>query len=347
MPGGSSGSQTVQTTNSAPWVKAQPYFEEALGGAHQAYLSGAGFDYPSFPTTVPFASQTSDALTGIEGLARGGNPLGTAAQGATLGILNSGGMTPWMQSAGQGFQGMLGNLSRPSAVNTYLTPYASGANVTGGSPEFLKALDFQSGLLRDDIDRNKSFRGRSGSMAHANELVDRIGALRTGAIANEIAREQGQQMQAAGMLSGEQQTGIANQLGLLGNMASLGAVGAGNLATFTGMAPGVYEQGFLPYGKLAGVGSAYEDQFTRAMNEQIARWEAEQQESWRRLAAYNALIGGAGSMGGSTSTSVPKPSPLQGAISGGLLGGSLGAPFLPPWGMLGGAALGGLAGLFG
>lgn len=351
MAGGGGTNTTTTTQNSEPWSGAQPYLREVLAGAQNEYRNGSGF-YP-FPgsTVVPFSNQTMQSLQGIEGLANSGNPLGQAAQNATLGMLNNGGLTPFQQSAGQGFQDFVGG-QQPNAISQNLSNYASGANVQGGSPQFLQALDTQSGRLTDDINRSFSNSGRYGSMAHGNEIVDRVGQLRTGAIANEIAREQGQQIQAAGLLGNEQQLGMQNRLAGYSGLGALGAQGAGQLATFTGMSPSVYQQQFAPYGQLANVGSQYEDLATRTLQDQIDRYYRTQQAPWQALGQYNALIGGAGSLGGSTTTQAQQPRnfglPLGGALAGGQLGSN---PML--MGMTGGlslpigAGLGGLLGLGG
>lgn len=345
MSGGGSGGSTQTTTQTAdPWSGAQPYLRDVMGGAQGAYNSGKGFDYPNFPTTIPFANQTTQALQGIESRAGQGNPLGDAANSAAMGIFGNNGLLPYQQQAGQGYAGIAGG-QQPSAVSDYLTPYARGDYVNGGSPQFLSALDYQSGQTADDVNRQFSNAGRYGSMSHGNELVDRIGQQRNSAMAGEIAREQGQQMQAGGLLSGEQQQGIGNRMAAYGGQAGVGGAGASQLGQFAGLAPSIYEQGFSPYSKMADVGSAYQDQATRQMQENVNRYDTTQQSPWARLAAYNGLIGGMGRLGSTSSTQVPAPSPLQGAISGGLMGGQLGSMF-GPWGMglgaLGGGLLGGL-----
>lgn len=288
-------SQTTQTTNSDPWSAAQPFLKDVLGQAQSQFNTGQGFG------AAPFSPQTSSALGGIEGMAGQGNPLGAAAQNSALGIFGSGGLTqPQQQAAGN------------------LQPYASGANVNGGSPEFLHALDYQAGKTADDVNRTWSNAGRYGSMGQANDLVSQVGGMRDSAMAQEQAREQGLQMQANGMLG------------------NIGAQGAGTMATFSGLAPSIYDQQFSPFGKMAGVGATYD-----AANQQ------NQQAPWSRLGAYAGLVNGMGGQGGTTSTSVPKPGPWQGAAGGALSGASMGSMVMPGWGTAIGAGLGGLLGYMG
>ncbi len=311
MSGGGGTTQTTSTVNNDPWSGAQPYIKDVLNNAQKAYQSGKGFDYPNFPTTIPFAPETTQALQGIEGKANQGNPLGAASNSAAMGILGNNGLTPFQQQAGSDVAG-----------------YSRGDYVNGGSPEFNKALDTQAAKLGTDVQRNVDAMGRSGSAYNTNELATQIGDFRNNALQQEMAREQGLQLQGAGLMSG------------------IGQSGAGNLAQFSGLAPSIYEQGFSPYSKLADVGSAYQDQSTRQMQENIDRFNATQQQPWASLAAYNGLIGGAGQLGSTTQTKVPAPSPLQGALGGALSGASLGSSIMPGWGTLAGAIGGGLLGGF-
>jgi len=348
------GNSQTSTSTASPWKEQEPYLKEIMSGAQSAYASGKGFKYPGFSTVVPFAGQTTGALGNIESLANQGNPLAGAAQNQALGILGSGGMSDWQKNALEGtygvatgqnqigtegdYRGLLNSAGQPGAIAQNLGGYASGANITGGSPQFKQQLDYQSGQLADDINRGFSNSGRYGSMSQVNELGDQIGRFRNDALASEIAREQGLQMQAAGMLSGEQQQGLGNQLGILGNIGNVqGAnianqVGAGGqinqagnqaanqVAQFSGLAPSIYDQQFAPAERLASVGAQYEDLSTRQMQDQINRFNAQQNEPWSLLNAYQSLVGGAGSLGGQTSTSVPGPGMLQQILGGGIAG---------------------------
>lgn len=343
MPSGGSSPQTVtQNNKTEPWAGAQPFLKDVMSEGQSLYNSGFGFAPFPQSTVVPFSSQTTTALNNIESLAQSGNPLGQASQGAVLGLLGSGGLHSLGQQAASGLSGIGG----PDAVQQNLQNYASGANVTGGSPEFLSALDTQAGRLTDDINRSFSDAGRYGSMAHHNEVIDRVGGLRTNAIAQEIARQQGMQMQAAGMLSGEQQQGIGNRLAALGTLGGMGSTANQQMGQFIGLSPGVYQQQYAPSQQLANVGSQYENLATRQLQDELSRWQQGQQEPWNLLGAYNAMINGMGSLGSQSTQSVQQPrnwgAPLGGALGGAYLGGMLPASFA--LGGLGGGPLGAMLG---
>jgi hypothetical protein len=157
------GKSSTQTAKSEPWKEAQPYIKESMQGAQDLYRSGQGFNpYPG-SMVVPFSGQTMDALNGMEGIARAGNPNAVAAQGWAGDIM-------------------------------------SGKNLDNPNPYFQAGLDRQMGGLSDDVNRGFSMGGRYGSAAHTGALVDQIGGARNNALAQNWATERGLQTQVAGMV---------------------------------------------------------------------------------------------------------------------------------------------------
>lgn len=377
MPDG--GKTTTQTATSEPWSAAQPYYKDVLSGAQTAYKSGEGFKYYPDSTVVPFSSQTSQAMGNIENLANQGNPLGTAAQSQALNVLNTGGMSDWQRQALGGtydiatgakglstegdYRDLLAKSAGTGEVGTALGRYVN--NPINISPEFSKALDTQSQKLAEDIARNTSMMGRSGSAYDTGALVEGVGNLRNSAMADEIARQQQNQLTAAGMLGNEQQRGFGNALSAVqgigntqgANLANVVGAGSqinaagnqatGNVAQFAGLAPSIYDQQYQPSQYLASVGAQNEDLSTRTLNDQIARFNSQQQQPWNQLSAYNALIGGSGQLGGTTTQSATAPANYMAPFGGALGGAQIGSMVAPGIGTAVGAGLGGLLGLFG
>lgn len=337
MPGGSTTTST-NTVNSDPWSGAQPYLKEIMAGAQGAYRANPSFMPFPGSTVVPFSSQTMQSLEGIENQANSGNPLGQAAQTATLGMLNNGGLNLFQQQAGQGFYD-LATGAQPNAIAQNLGNYTSGANINGGSPEFLRALDYQSGKTIDDVNRSFSNAGRYGSASHAQAGAEAVGNLRNSAIAQEIARQQGLHLQSNQMLSGEQNQGFQNRMAGYGGLGQLGGQGASQLAQFTGLSPSVYQQQYSPYSQLANVGAQYEDLATRSLQDAINRYYATQQAPWQGLSAYNAIVGGMGQLGKTATETAQQPRnwglPVGGALQGFQLGGPMGALLGGGLGLLG------------
>ena len=309
------GNTTTSTQSAEPWSEAQPYLKEVLGGAQDAYQSGKGFDYFPGSTVVPFSTQTQGALNSIQSMAGAGNPLGVASQNQALGILNSGGMSDWQRGAlGSTYDVATGGKSIGTEGDL------RGLLSQSSNPYYEQAVDREAGKLTDDINRGISGEGRYGSTYHSGTIADQVGDFRNRAMSDQWNQNTATQRGLLSDITGVQGANIANQVGAGGLINQAGNQAAGNVATFAGMAPGIYNQQFAPYERLASVGSQYEDLSTRTLQDQINRFQSEQREPWDLLANYNALIGGAGQLGGTSTTSAPAPGLLQQLLGGGIAG---------------------------
>lgn len=114
---------------------------------------------------------------------------------------------------------------------------------------------------------------------------------------------------------------IARELGNVTNNAMLqrqNDAQQGLLAS-TEMLPAAYQTQMLPYQTQMDVGAMDEDMEALKLQDEIDKFNQEQNKEWDLLAKYNAMISGAGSLGGSSSTTTAtrpaaaKPNPfLQG-----------------------------------
>jgi hypothetical protein len=191
------------------------------------------------------------------------------------------------------------------------------------NPHWGAAVQNQSDQIANDVQRQFSGLGRMGSAADTGALVDQLGHFREQALSDHWDQN------------------IANQRGILGDIVSsrMGAINA---------SPGVYDQRFAPYERMAQVGSAYDDLASRQLQSRIDKFNTSQSAPWNRLQAYYGMVGGPAGMGSSSTTTVRSPSNwfgglMSGAQTGAQLGTStgLGAGF----GALGGGLLGLLSGL--
>ncbi len=194
------------------------------------------------------------------------------------------------QGALGGIEGMArqGDTANLGATVADFGKTASGQYLGGRNPYFEENLNKQSEGLATDVQRNVDLMGRRGSGYNVNEVAGAVGDFRNKALQDNYNSERGYQMQAAGMV------------------------------------PGLYQSQYAPAERLASVGAQFEDQSARQIQDQVRLFEGQQQAPWTRLGNYAGLTSGAGSMGGSSSTTVPKPAnyaaPLGGVISGGSFG---------------------------
>lgn len=110
------------------------------------------------------------------------------------------------------------------------------------------------------------------------------------------------------------------------------------------MAPSIANQDYFDMDRLAGVGALRQGQGQAELGDAQARYDFEQNLPYQKLAQFMGLI--SGNYGGTMS--MPSYSnPAAGALGGAAAGAGIGTHIMPGWGTAGGAALGGLLGLFG
>ncbi len=258
-----------QTTAAAPWKPAQPYIQAGMKKAQALLNKGQGFKAPGFQTYTPMSAQTQTGLGSMWDAAQGANPLAGQSEGAISGILSG------------------------DTNSKYNDLFANS-----GNDAFAKNVQNQSDLIANDVQRQFSGLGRTGSAADTGALVSQLGDYRTKAMADNWNQN------------------IANQRGILGDQTQgqLGAVAA---------APGAYQQRFLPSQYQQQVGTAYDDLATRKLQSQVDRFNTNQQAPWQRLNAYNGAINGTGgSSTGFGSSTVSTPFNLLGTLGGVALGGA-------------------------
>lgn len=344
MSGGGGSSNTTTTTQTAdPWSASQPYLKEIMANAKNLYGQGQGFNPFPNSTVVPFSNQTMESLGGIENMARGGDPLGQAAQSQALGVLGSGGMSDWQRGALGGAYDVATGASGIGTEGDY-----RGLLGQAGNPYWEQMVDREAGKVANDTQRSVDAMGRTGSGYNTNEVANAVGDFRLNALANRWDQNLANQRGILGDITGVQGQNIANRVGAGQGIFSAGDTAAGRAAQYAGLTPSLYQQGYAPMERLASVGSQYEDLAGRSLQDQIDRYSATQQAPWSRLSQYSALAGGPGALGG-TKTETSKPptnfaAPLGGALGGAGLASMLG--LASPWG-LGLAGAGGLLGLLG
>lgn len=129
-------------------------------------------------------------------------------------------------------------------------------------------------------------------------------------------------LNAAGMLSGEQQTGFSNNRGLLQDMTGIQQQDINNRNQGIAQADSVYNSQYLPAQMQAQVGNAYDTKNQQILDAKMDRYNQNQMSDWDRLAQYFGIASGTGTQGGTTTTSQPS-NPLSSILGGGLLASQL------------------------
>lgn len=306
--GGGGSTTTVQKAD--PWAGQQPYLQDIFQQAQQLYNAGgmAPNYYPG-QTVADQSKWTQDALQMQADRAQNGSPLIDNASNAMNNITTG--------QALQNNQGLnvLNQLSQED--NPYVDELYNRANSQAQSA----------------INGNFSAAGRYGSGAHAAASADAANNLAND-MYSALWDKRADAAQAAGQLYN---TGIGQQVvaGQAGQQLA--------------------NQAYTDAAALGQAGAAMDDYNQQKINADIDRYNYNQQQALLALQNYNNLI--QGSYGGTTTTTGQQQSggsSFGNVLGGGLTGWGIGAglsglagtaALTSPW-ALGGAAIGGLLGLF-
>jgi len=360
----SSGGGTTQTSGEVvPYAPTEPYLQDILQQAENIYQSDAGRSYFPNSTVVPFAPQTQQALNLTEAQAfnqMGGSDLynqagqtftdaATGAMGDAYGGVNLG------MGIGNAYTGRTGYAGGPaySALqpgNDYLSDVRSqissdvmgniqsqfgGMGRTGTSPQAQQAAargftqayapiaqsaaeaERQRALGSYEADLNRFQQAQMGDIGRQQQAGESQFSRQYGASQADIAR--GQQARESGL-----QRRLTGGSALPGIQSSMDQRIAGGISG------------------LGGVGGAYEELAGRQMQDQIARYNFEQQSPYARLSGYSQMVNPIAGMGYAGTNYQPDASPLLSGLTGAALGSQL--SFLGPAGPIIGG-IGGLTGL--
>ena len=326
MSGGTPDTQTVRNETVIDPVT-QAWRQALFSEAGNLYNQGPQQYYPG-STVTPYADQTWAGLDMMQSAAEGGVPgYGQAVDTLTgqLGGVNP--ATAYAQdfAAGNtaGTHAMAGFL--PGAENPYLDRmYTQGAE-----------------RVANDVNTQFAKAGRLGSGAYTEALGDSLGNLYTSIYAPAYETERNRQMSAASQVAGNELAGIQ----ALGGLASQDR--ADNLRDIALM-PQLYQMGLAPSQTLLDVGVGYENLADAYLQDDIARFNYGQNAPWDALGRYASVVNGLPDFSAATtSQSVPRNTAMSG-MGGAMSGGSLASMAgFGPWGVAGGALLGGLRGAYG
>jgi len=373
----SSGGGNTQVTTEKPYEPSEPYLKDIMREAENIYESDVGKSYFPNSTVVPFADDTTRALnlqrarsydlmspsniygtaadtltgaaTGAMGDSYGGPMLGagmgnayTGRMGIGLGDSYAGGpaynqlgtssgqyLADVRSSIGADVMGQIGS-QFGSMGRTGTSPGAQAAATRAFTQQYAPIAqsaaesERQRQLGSYEADLNRFQQAREGALGRTQE-----------AIQADIARQQ----TGAESMFGRQTT--ASQADIARGQTAREAALARRMAGAAGL-PGV--QGAMDarfnmgISGLGGVGSAYEDLAGRQLQDQIARYDYQQQSPYMRLQQYASLINPIAGRGTSSYTTGPSANPLISGLTGAYLGSQAfpGNPYATAIGAFGG-----------
>lgn len=315
--GGSSQPQQVvqQQQNQEPWGPSQQYLLGAMNSASSLYNSDQ--------TQRPYMGQTQAGLSDFttSGLQAQADIATAQGLGGSEGVRAARGLgTNLIQSQGL-------NEGTRAGIGQYNQIYADATGQQ--NPYLLDTIAANDRRIADKVNSAMSGAGRYGSGAHTDVLSRSLAEAANPLLLQDYEARQGRRLAAT--------QGAA---GLYGE-------GLNRAGQWSQAMPGLDEAQYAPARMLEGVGQFYSNRSQQALNDQIRQYEANAAYPWESLARYNAIIQGAGGLGGTkaaiNTTSVPQASTLQRTLGGAVAGAGLGSIFGPVGtgvGALGGAGLG-------
>jgi hypothetical protein len=355
----SSGGGNTQVTTEKPYEPSEPYLKDIMSEAENIYASDVGKSYFPNSTVVPFAEDTTRALnlqrarsydlmspssiygtaantlgsaaTGTMGDSYGGPMLGagmgnayTGRMGIGLGDSYAGGpaynqlgtssgdyLSDVRSSIGSDVMGQIasqfGDMGR-----TGTSPGAQGAATRAFTQQYAPIAqsaaeaERQRELGSREADLNRFQQAREGALGRTQQ-----------ALQADIARQQTGAESMFNRQTTASQADIAREQ--TAREAALGRrmAGASGLPGLQGAMDQRFNMGISGLG---GVGTAYEDLAGRQLQDQIARFDYQQQSPAMRLAQYASMINPIAGRGTSQYSTGPSANPLIAGLSGAYLG---------------------------
>jgi hypothetical protein len=229
------------------------------------------------------------------------------------------GGTPGIKAA----QGLGLNMIQNQGLNPELRSLYEQAK--GDQNPYLQSIiDTSNRRIGDRIGSSMSAAGRYGSGQHTDVAARAMAEAANPMLAQDYARRQQQQQ---GILEG----------------------GLQRAGQWSELMPKLDEASRAPAQGLLTLGQYFNERAQNQLDSQIKTYNAQQAYPWEQLARYNAIVGGAGGLGGtmtgSTTTPINQPSTIQKLLGGGAAGAGIGGTFGGPPGAAVGAGIGGLLSL--
>lgn len=245
-------------------------------------------------------------------------------------------LRPYLQQAAEGAAQQYAQGGTPPVNMSTQTQQAlqlAQARSLGGSPVTDAAQNYATQSLEGGFMGSNPFL-QGGANPHLDATFNQAATATRNQLASEFAQS-GRNVRASEGLRGEQLNNLATNIygGAYETDANRRlAAYQGERSLQQGVIPfagQIANQDYADIGQLANVGQTYDD-----LNRQLTEWPA------RNLDDYMARLAGLSGGYGTTTSQTPMQ---RNALAGALGGASAGA-MLGPWGMLGGAVLGGLYG---
>lgn len=284
--------QSTQQTSTGPWAAQQPYLTQGFQAAQDNFQSSNPSFYPG-STVTPFSSATTQGQGLIQGLAASDKLPGQAAQ--QVGATASGGYQADPQSWINGLTNPNMNASNPNAN-------ASNPNLGQDPNAYIGAVtDAATRAATSGVHSQYAGAGRTGDSpiaqaAIARGIADSVAPLQFNSA--EAAQQRnftsGENLASRQFTSGEnlaQRQFTGGQNAVSQGMSAYDAERQRQLQA-AGMAPATDAAQYAPAQQLENVGAQQEQKSGQTLQDQIDRFNFDQNLPQQKLADYMNIVGG-------------------------------------------------------
>ena len=206
----------------------------------------------------------------------------------------------------------------PSYSEQNLADIASGQQIGSSNPYFEDALRIASERTADAVNLGASSSGRYGSGAHTARLAREIGDMQTTARAGQVNQDLNRMMGANQQMDSNRFNGLNTALSGANARASTEFQNVGNRMNASANRFNMGQQGFnnigaayqgqmAPAQTMMQIGSMYDDLMGRQINDQIRLAESDKNAAKDAIMFRNAIYGGGGALGGSSTQTAQTP----------------------------------------
>ncbi len=313
--------KTQTVVNETKLDPATAAWQRQLSSIGQNLYNQGAPEYYQGNTVAPLSAQSMYGLNMMQNQAMAGAPNYGMANMAATNALS--GFNPAMGPAAQFATGQSNpqqqlNLYSLDNVNPYIDQmYQRGAR-----------------QVTDSVNAQFAKAGRYGAnAAYGQGLGNALGDLHTSIAMPAYESAANRSLSALN-------TNLQSQMQGAGMMGDIWNQGIQNAQNQMQLLPSLYQYGLTPAQTMLGVGTAMDTYNQSLIDADKAKWDYEQNAPWLAAQNYAALMQGLPSATSSTQTqTMPGQNRMMGALGGAASGFAMGGPW--------GAALGGIAGLFG
>ena len=275
--GSGGGGSSTQTTTSEPWSQQKPYLEKGFSEAGKLYDQGPA-DYFPGQTYVDQSAQTIAGLEGQQNRAYYGSPVQFNASDYAANTLGGNSDNPYSAILNAGTSGQMDTASG-KFLNS--NPYLDDIY---GSASRQVTQDFENSVL-PGIAAQFGSSGGAGGALHGLALSDAGGKL-TDSLSSLAANIYG------GDYAAERDRMTNAQQGLTSTGANLYGTGVNERLSALGLSPDIAAAEYADFDKMRDVGAAYEDFAGKQLEDEINRFNYNENKQLASLQDYLALISG-------------------------------------------------------